>query len=352
MTVLTARLAVRTHGSGVLWHVHQAFLRPAAAVAAASPRVASGAAGRRNFGRHPKNDARIIPAEKPVPSVKELTGGLLKTPKRKEWLRQPFPYATEDNKDERRDKRDVYLYQRTLPAPVVGTVLHGCHTRLDAESTFRRWWYVDAEGEIAGKLAAKIVKVILGKHKPIFDRSQNLGDFIVVVNADKLVFTGKKREQKVYRYHTGWPGGLVTTPVETMYEKKPEEVLRRAVAGMLPKNTLRRERLKLLRIFAGPQHPHSAEDLAPLPTDIVKVASPWVAPRERRSNSEVDDNWWVDENGHPWPELVDNHGKSWTREEAESLIEEGSMVYRDPELFGKDVPEPRTDTHATKWKKD
>ena len=93
----------------------------------------------------------------------------------------------------------------------------------------------------------------MGKHKPIYDRSQNLGDFIVVVNADKVAFTGKKRDQKVYRYHTGWPGGLVTTPVETMYEKKPEEVLRRAVAGMLPKNTLRRERLKLLRIFAGPE---------------------------------------------------------------------------------------------------
>ena len=72
---------------------------------------------------------------------------------------------------------------------------------------------MDAEGQIAGKLAAKIVKVIMGKHKPIYDRAQNLGDFIVVVNADKIAFTGRKREQKVYRYHTGWPGGLVTTPV-------------------------------------------------------------------------------------------------------------------------------------------
>jgi hypothetical protein len=103
--------------------------------------------------------------------------------------------------------------QRTLPAPVVNTVLHGCHTRLEGDATLRRWWYVDAEGQIAGKLAAKIVKVIMGKHKPIYDRSQNLGDFVVVVNADKVAFTGRKREQKVYRYHTGWPGGLVTTPV-------------------------------------------------------------------------------------------------------------------------------------------
>ena len=148
---------------------------------------------------------------------------------------------------------------------------------------------MDAEQEAAvGKLAAKIVKVIMGKHKPIYDRSQNLGDYVVVINAEKVGLTGKKREQKVYRYHTGWPGGLVTTPIETMFEKKPEEVLRRAIAGrnssfyspslplsdlpgkfsvdlisrisagMLPKNTLRRERLKLLRIFAGTRrHTHT-----------------------------------------------------------------------------------------------
>lgn len=91
---------------------------------------------------------------------------------------------------------------------------------------------MDAEQEAAvGKLAAKIVKVIMGKHKPIYDRSQNLGDYVVVINAEKVGLTGKKREQKVYRYHTGWPGGLVTTPIETMFEKKPEEVLRRAIAG-------------------------------------------------------------------------------------------------------------------------
>jgi len=286
-----------------------------------------------------------------VPSVKELTDALVKTPKRKEWLRPPFPYSPDDSKHERRDKRDVYLYQRTLPAPVVSTVLHGCHTRLEGDATFRRWWFVDAEGEIAGKLAAKIVKVIMGKHKPIYDRSQNLGDYVVVVNADKVAFTGKKREQKVYRYHTGWPGGLVTTPVETMYEKKPEEVLRRAIAGMLPKNTLRRERLKLLRIFAGPQHPHAAESLSPLPHDIVKITSPWVTPKVREEERS-DENWWVDEAGNPWPELVDNFGKKWSQEEAEAFIKEGSVVYRDPELFGKDVPEPRTDTQGSLWKKE
>jgi large subunit ribosomal protein L13 len=133
----------------------------------------------------------------------------------------------------------------------------------------------------------------MGKHKPIYDRSQNLGDFVVVTNAEKVAFTGKKREQKVYRYHTGWPGGLVTTPLETMYEKKPEEVLRRAIAGMLPKNTLRRERLKLLRIFAGEKHPHSAEDLTPLPDNIVKVASPWLIVKERESVEVQTDNWCV-----------------------------------------------------------
>ena len=80
---------------------------------------------------------------------------------------------------------------------------------------------MDAEGEIAGRLAAKIVKVIMGKHKPIYDRAQNMGDFVVVVNADKIAFTGKKRQQKVYRHHTGWPGGLVTTPVPVQHPKCP-----------------------------------------------------------------------------------------------------------------------------------
>mmetsp|Transcript_88423 Transcript_88423/g.143172 ORF Transcript_88423/g.143172 Transcript_88423/m.143172 type:complete len:340 (+) Transcript_88423:83-1102(+) len=328
-----------------LWHLQQA-LRPAAgAVVFSTP-------SSRSFGRHPKHDPRIIPADKPLPSVKDLTEALIKTPKRKEWLRQPFPYKKDDSKDERRDKRDVYLYQRTLPAPVVSTVLHGCHTKLHGDATIRRWWFIDAQGQVPGKLAAKIVKVIMGKHKPIYDRSQNLGDFVVVTNAEKVAFTGKKREQKVYRYHTGWPGGLVTTPLETMYEKKPEEVLRRAIAGMLPKNTLRRERLKLLRIFAGEKHPHSAEDLTPLPDNIVKVASPWLIVKERESVEVQTDNWWVDENGAPWPELVDNHGKKWTVEEAEDIIKTGNVVFRDPELFGKDVAEPRTDTQGGKWKKD
>jgi len=340
--MLASKIAPRV--GPALWHLQQA-LRPAAVSAAAC-------GGSRSFGRHPKHDPRIIPADKPLPSVKDLTEALIKTPKRKEWLRQPFPYSKDDSKGERRDKRDVYLYQRTLPAPVVSTVLHGCHTRLEGDATMRRWWFIDAEGLVPGNLASKIVKVIMGKHKPIYDRSQNLGDFVVVINAEKVVFTGKKREQKVYRYHTGWPGGLVTTPVQTMYDKKPEEVLRRAIAGMLPKNTLRRERLKLLRIFAGSEHPHTAEDLTALPDDIVKIASPWVKPKERRGGEQQTDNWWVDELGNPWPELVDNRGNKWTVEEAEEIIQQGTVLYRDPALFGKDVAEPRTDTQGPRWKKD
>jgi len=102
----------------------------------------------------------------------------------------------------------------------------------------------------------------------------------------------------------------------------------------------------------GGQHPHTGEEVSELPEDIVKVPSPWVKPKDRAADQDEAHEWWLDEAGNPWPDLVDNRGRKWSKEEADVLTQEGSVVYRDPELFGKDVPEPRIDTQPAKWKKD
>jgi len=113
----------------------------------------------------------------------------------------------------------------------------------------RVWHHVDAKERILGKLAERIATVLMGKHKPIFDRGVDCGDYVVVTNARQVFVSGKKTEQIVYRKHTMFPGGLKETPYKVMMDRKPDEIIRKAVSGMLPKNRLRARRLERLRIF-------------------------------------------------------------------------------------------------------
>jgi large subunit ribosomal protein L13 len=124
----------------------------------------------------------------------------------------------------------------------------------------RKWYVVDAEGKHLGRLATEIVRVLRGKNKPQYTPHVDVGDFVVVVNADKVAVTGRKAQQRVYRRHSGYPGGMKETSYEQMLARKPTEVLRQAVYGMMPKSRLARKQFKKLKIYAGPEHPHSAQD--------------------------------------------------------------------------------------------
>jgi large subunit ribosomal protein L13 len=126
-------------------------------------------------------------------------------------------------------------------------------------SVERKWLLVDAEGKTLGRLATEIARLLRGKNKPQYTPHVDTGDFVVVVNAEKVVVTGKKAEQKVYRRHTGYPGGLKETSYEQMLERKPTEILRRAVKGMMPRTRLGRQQFKKLKVYAGPEHPHDAQ---------------------------------------------------------------------------------------------
>jgi large subunit ribosomal protein L13 len=132
------------------------------------------------------------------------------------------------------------------------------------EEVKRDWYLVDATGKTLGRLATEIAKILIGKHKPTYTPHVDGGDFVVVVNADKIHVTGKKLEQKVYYKHTLYPGGLKETKLKDMLKEKPEEVIKAAVRGMLPKNKLRDRRMKRLKVYAGPNHPHEAQNPKPL----------------------------------------------------------------------------------------
>ena len=124
----------------------------------------------------------------------------------------------------------------------------------------RKWYVVDAEGKHLGRLATEIVRVLRGKNKPQYTPHVDVGDFVVVVNADRVAVTGRKAEQRIYRRHSGYPGGMKETSYEQMLARKPTEVLRKAVYGMMPKTRLARKQFKKLKIYAGPEHPHAAQD--------------------------------------------------------------------------------------------
>lgn len=123
----------------------------------------------------------------------------------------------------------------------------------------RKWYLVDATDKTLGRLSSKIASVLRGKHKPIFTPHVDCGDYVVVINAEKVKVTGKKLEDKEYKRHSGYPGGLKTVTLEKMLEEKPEDVMIHAVKGMLPKGKLGRQMLKKLRVYKGAEHDHSAQ---------------------------------------------------------------------------------------------
>jgi len=127
------------------------------------------------------------------------------------------------------------------------------------EGVSRDWYLVDAEDKILGRLAVEIAHRLRGKHKPIYAPFMDAGDFVIVVNAEKISLTGKKLTDKVYYHHSGYPGGIKAITAGKLLKEKPEELLRTAVKGMLPKNTLGRAMLKKLKIYTGGDHPHEAQ---------------------------------------------------------------------------------------------
>jgi large subunit ribosomal protein L13 len=134
----------------------------------------------------------------------------------------------------------------------------------------RNWLVVDAEGQTLGRLATQIADALRGKRKPAYTPHVDTGDFVVVVNAEKIAVTGAKRQEKMYYRHSGYPGGLKSRTLNDMLERRPEEVLRLAVKGMLPKNRLARRQITKLKIYAGPEHPHAAQQPRPFALETKK----------------------------------------------------------------------------------
>jgi large subunit ribosomal protein L13 len=128
----------------------------------------------------------------------------------------------------------------------------------------RKWYLVDAQDKVLGRMATEIAKILRGKHKPIFTPNTDAGDFVIVVNASGLKLTGKKLGQKIYYRHTDYPGGIRERTAAKMLAEKPEEMVRLAVKGMLPKNRLSRKLVTKLKVYAGPEHPHEAQKPEPL----------------------------------------------------------------------------------------
>jgi large subunit ribosomal protein L13 len=131
----------------------------------------------------------------------------------------------------------------------------------------QRWYVVDAEGQTLGRLATRIADTLRGKTKPEYTPHVDTGDFVVVVNAEKIHVTGKKLDDKIYYRHSGYPGGLKQRTLREQVDRRPTEVLRLAVKGMLPRNRLARKQLTKLKIYAGPEHPHEAQRPEPLPLE-------------------------------------------------------------------------------------
>lgn len=128
----------------------------------------------------------------------------------------------------------------------------------------RRWYVVDAEGQTLGRLASQVATVLRGKHKPTFNPSIDTGDYVVVINADKIAVSGRRLEQKVYYRHSQYPGGLREITLRDQMQKDPARVVYLAVKGMLPKNTLGRQMLRKMKVYAGSEHPHQAQQPVPM----------------------------------------------------------------------------------------
>ena len=123
----------------------------------------------------------------------------------------------------------------------------------------RKWYVVDAEGQVFGRLASQVANILRGKNKPIYTPNVDTGDFVIIINADKVILTGKKLDQKIYYKHSGFVGGLKETKYRKLLAEKPEEAMRHAVVGMLPKGPLGRQMAKKLKIYAGAEHEHAAQ---------------------------------------------------------------------------------------------
>jgi large subunit ribosomal protein L13 len=143
-------------------------------------------------------------------------------------------------------------------------VLRTDYLKVDEIAKQREWFVVDAQDYVLGRLATNVARILRGKNKPAFAPHQDIGDFVIVINADKIRLTGKKAEQKTYFRHTGYPGGAKFTTYRQMMEKFPERVIENAVRLMLPKNVLGRQMLKKLKVYAGDQHPHQAQNPKPI----------------------------------------------------------------------------------------
>jgi large subunit ribosomal protein L13 len=128
----------------------------------------------------------------------------------------------------------------------------------------RKWHLIDATGKTVGRLASEAARVLMGKNKPTYTPYIDVGDHVIIVNAEKVVFTGRKLQDKIYRHHTGWPGGLKEVSAEKLLQQRPERVLEAAVRGMLPKNKLGRAMGKKLKVYVGTDHPHQAQRPEPM----------------------------------------------------------------------------------------
>jgi len=131
------------------------------------------------------------------------------------------------------------------------------------ETVERKWYVVDAQNVVLGRLAAKVAAMLKGKHKPVYTPHFDTGDFIIVVNAEKVQLTGKKLDNKIYYHHTGYPGGLKSITAGKLIKARPHEVIEIAVRGMLPKNPLGRDMIMKMKVYAGPDHPHAAQKPEP-----------------------------------------------------------------------------------------
>ncbi|HIQ63304.1 MAG TPA: 50S ribosomal protein L13 [Candidatus Avichristensenella intestinipullorum] len=128
-----------------------------------------------------------------------------------------------------------------------------------AATVERKWYLVDAEGMVLGRLASQVAHILRGKHKPTYTPHTDTGDHVIIINADKVVLTGRKLDQKIYYHHTGYPGGLKKTPYRKLMQDKPEFAVKHAIVGMLPKGPLGRKMATKLRVYAGPEHEHAAQ---------------------------------------------------------------------------------------------
>jgi large subunit ribosomal protein L13 len=135
----------------------------------------------------------------------------------------------------------------------------------------RSWWVVDAAGLPLGRLASEVAQILRGKHKPTYAPHMDTGDHVIVVNADQVAVTSEKGQQKIYYRHSGYPGGIKAETFEALKERRPEAIVERAVRGMLPKNKLGRQMARKLKVYAGPEHPHQAQNPSRLELDIRKV---------------------------------------------------------------------------------